>query len=158
MMLTSIHSFSYLWLGRSGSRISSLPSHFPAPPVGSCSVPRLEEICNLSSEFGIWPGVSSQLDMPGKTSKGRQPGGILIRCLNHFNWLLLSQRSSGSTPRPHQMSKLRILYLWLSPVILWSKLRSVTSIHKLVFSVTTHSAWPYRMTIAEQWWPHRTYN
>lgn len=32
-----------------------------------------------------------------KHCRGRHPGGILTRCLNGFNWLLLTQRSSSST-------------------------------------------------------------
>lgn len=44
---------------------------------------------NPSSEF--WVGSA------WKTSQGRCPGGILIRCLNHLNWLIFTRRSSGST-------------------------------------------------------------
>ena len=40
---------------------------------------------------------------------GRCPGGILIRCLNHLNWLLSTQRSSSSTPSPSQMAELLTL-------------------------------------------------
>lgn len=50
-----------------------------------------------------------------KTSKGRSPGGILIRCPNHLNWPLLAQRSSCSTLSSLRMSERLILSLRLSP-------------------------------------------
>lgn len=39
-----------------------------------------------------------------KTSNGRRHGGILIRCRNHFSWLLSTIRTSGSTSSYLQMS------------------------------------------------------
>lgn len=44
-----------------------------------------------------------------KTSNGRCPGGILIRCPNLFNWLLSMCRRSSSTPSFLHMSELHTL-------------------------------------------------
>lgn len=44
-------------------------------------------------------------------SKVRCLGGILIKCLNHFSWLLLTPKSSGSTPGSLWMSVLLTLFL-----------------------------------------------
>ena len=43
------------------------------------------------------------------TSLGRHPEGILLRCPNHFNWLLSTQRNSDSTLRPSWMTELLTL-------------------------------------------------
>ena len=49
------------------------------------------EIYNISSMFWVYLKVSYQLNVAR-----RPPGCILTRCLNYLNWLLLTQRSSGS--------------------------------------------------------------
>ncbi len=53
-------------------------------------------------------GRSFWLGLSGKPAKG----GILIRCLNHLNLLLLTRRSSGSTPSSIQMSELSLRLSW----------------------------------------------
>lgn len=53
----------------------------------------------ITSEQAL--GLAWGLPLPGcawKTYKGRRPGGILIRCLNHFSVLLSTQRSTGCFP------------------------------------------------------------
>ncbi|MED6237056.1 hypothetical protein ATANTOWER_018225 [Ataeniobius toweri] len=61
------------------------PRHPQAHSGGSLGVLRPYGIYSASSEFWIFPRVSSKGDMPGKTSEVRQPGGILIRFSNHLN-------------------------------------------------------------------------
>ena len=56
---------------------------------------------------------------------GRCPGGILIRCLNHLNWLLSTQRSSSSTPSPSQMAELLTLKIG-HPCFFWVRYRFLT--------------------------------
>jgi len=51
-----------------------LPSHTLVPPGGSRGVPRPDEIYNPSSGFWVCPGVSSQLDVPGKPLRGGAGG------------------------------------------------------------------------------------
>lgn len=47
----------------------------------------------MSLPGGLLPAGRTQ-----ETTKERRPGGVLTRCLNHFNWPFSTQRSSGSTP------------------------------------------------------------
>ena len=83
---TSIHPLPSAYpRSRRKPRQPSPQRPFPAPPGGSQGVPRSDMTCNSSSVFWICPGASSQLDMREKTSKGKQPGGILNRCLNHLS-------------------------------------------------------------------------
>lgn len=51
----------------------------------------------LSGDHGSsgLPGGVLPVRRAGKTFKGRRPGGILIRCPDHLNWLLSTQRKSG---------------------------------------------------------------
>ena len=51
----------------------------------------------------------------------RHPGGILIRCPNHLNWLLSIQRSSGPTQSPSWMAELLTLSLKETPATLRRK-------------------------------------
>lgn len=63
---------------------------------------------------GSTPRVSFELDMPGKTSKGGRPEGILNRCANHLSWLPSTQRSSCSPPTSLRRSELFTQSLRLS--------------------------------------------
>lgn len=106
-----IHSFSAAYLGFSDRKLSMAAQLFFSPTTSSRSIGRIRSIlmsdgkCNRSSMFWVSPEVSSQMDMPGKTSKGKCPGGLLIRCPNHLTWLFSSQRSSGSTQSSLLMSE-----------------------------------------------------
>jgi len=51
-------------------RLPSRPQHFPAHSGGSRGVPRPAGRCNPSSASWVFPGVSSQLDVPGKPLMG----------------------------------------------------------------------------------------
>ncbi len=57
--------------------------------------------------FWVCPRVSQ---CARKASRGRHLGGILIWCPNHLNWLLLTLRSSGSTPSILQMLECLTVY------------------------------------------------
>lgn len=74
-----------------------------------------------------------------KTSKGRHPGSILIRCTNHLSWLLSTHRSIGA---PLCMSELLTPSLRLSPETLQRKYFKTFCIHNLIISVTIQSSWP----------------
>lgn len=90
-----------------------------------------------SLPWGVLPIGHAQ-----KTSTGGRPGGILIRCQSHLTWLLLTWRSTSSTPSSPQISKLLTPSLRLIPATIWRKLFSATCIWDLILSVTTQSSWP----------------
>lgn len=90
IFILSIRPLSSAYLG---SGCCGVPQqHFPALPGGFKGISRLDEIYIPCSKFLVYPGVSSQLNMSQKTSKGRRPGGILIKCLNFLNLLLSTQK------------------------------------------------------------------
>lgn len=93
-------SAAYLGSGRGGSWLSRVVQTYLSPAVFSSSswgIPRPDEIYNCSRVLWVCPAVSYH---------GSHPEGILIRCLDHLNWLLLISRSSSSTPR----------FLWLTNI------------------------------------------
>lgn len=67
-----------------------------SPPWGSYSIPMPDEIYSISS---LLPVGCVQ-----KASIGRHSRSILIRYLNHLNWLLLTWKSSSCTPSSLWMS------------------------------------------------------
>jgi len=87
-------------------RLPSHPQHFPARSRGFRGVPRPTALSVLGLPRGLLPVGHTR-----NTSKGRHPGEIRIRCPNHLSWLLLTGRSSGSTPSSLLMSKLLNPYL-----------------------------------------------
>lgn len=102
----SINPSAYLRLGNGGRRLSPVfqtsfslhQEHFPGLPGGSRGIPIPDGMHNPSIKFWVYPGVPSQLDVPGRFPRG----GVRIRCLNQF----LMWRSSGSNLKLLQMSKL----------------------------------------------------
>ncbi len=69
----SIHPSAYPGLDCGGSRLRKVVQMILAPAMhssssgGSQGVPRPDEICNPSSVFWVYPKVSYQLDVPGKS-------------------------------------------------------------------------------------------
>ncbi|KAL4000620.1 NLR family CARD domain-containing protein 3 [Sarotherodon galilaeus] len=106
-----------------------------ACPGKQKGVPRPAKTYNLSSVSWVCSRASSRWAMPGTP----HPGGILVRYLNHLNWLLSMGRSSGSTLSPSRMSELLTLSLRERPATLWKKPSFAACICDLVLSVTTHS-------------------
>uniref|UniRef100_A0A3P9DCN9 Phospholipid phosphatase related 5b n=1 Tax=Maylandia zebra TaxID=106582 RepID=A0A3P9DCN9_9CICH len=82
----------------------------PAFPVEHQGVPRPAERYNLASVSLTCPWAPSRWNMPGTPHLGI-PGGILVRCPIHLNWLLSMWRSSSSTLSPSRMAELPTLSL-----------------------------------------------
>ncbi len=122
----SIHPLSaaYPWSSRGGSIMSRGPqtslSLATSKSGGSQGIPRPVQRYDLSTWIWACPRASSQLDVPG-TSLERHPEGILTRCLNDLNWLLSTQRSSGSSPSSSRMTELLTLSLREMPATLLRK-------------------------------------
>lgn len=57
-----------------------------------------------------------------RNSQRRCPGGILDRCLNHLNWVILMWKSSSSSLGPSQMAELLTLFLGERPATFQRKL------------------------------------
>lgn len=66
---------------------------------------------NPSSRFSVYLEATSQLEMPGKPSKG----GFLIRCPRCLRWLLKTPQNSSSTPGTPPPPKLRPLNVGQEP-------------------------------------------
>jgi len=69
------------------------------------------------------------------TSKGRRPGGILIRCPNHLSWLLLMWGRSGSTSGSLQMPEAPHLWGWAQPPSEWTTFQLLVSSISLFWSL-----------------------
>ena len=115
--------------GSSSSRVSQT-SLFPATSASS-------DHLILGLPRGLLPAGCAW-----NTSQRKWPGGILTRCPNHLNWLLPTQRSSGSTPSPSRMTELLTLSIRETPATLLRKPISAACIRDLVLSVLTHPSWP----------------
>uniref|UniRef100_A0AAZ1X3V8 G-protein coupled receptors family 1 profile domain-containing protein n=1 Tax=Oreochromis aureus TaxID=47969 RepID=A0AAZ1X3V8_OREAU len=114
---------------------------YPRPGRGGSSLSR-EAQTSLSPRVLGLPRGLLPVGHARNTSPRRRPGGILVRCPNHLNWLLSMWRSSGSTLSPSRMAELLTLSLRERPATLRRKPISAACIRDLVLSVTTHSSWP----------------
>lgn len=86
----------------------------PFPPVmegyrNVSSALKCFQLQHPSSVSWVCPEVSSRLDMTQTT----HPGGILVRCLNHFDWLLLMWRYVSSTLSHQWLVKSLSSKLWV---------------------------------------------
>lgn len=90
---------------------------------------------NLPSVFWVCPSISLPVGCARKISNGRCPGRILIRCLNHFNFLTWGSSSSISLL---WMLELLTLSPRLSPAT-QRKLISGACVCDLILLVTTQS-------------------
>lgn len=113
----SVHPLSSTYLGShcSGSRLSRVVQTSTSPTMLSSSLwgslrhsQARWDIETLQRVLGLPQGL-----LPGgrawKTSNGRRPGGIPIRCPNQLSLLLSTRRSTGSTPSSLQRSELLTL-------------------------------------------------
>ncbi len=97
------------------SRHPSTWQHSPAPPEGSGSLTGQMRYMIPPASSGSTLGSPRSWRCPENLPRKPPKGGILTRCLNHLCWLLLVQRSSGSTPSSLQSSQLLTPFLRLSP-------------------------------------------
>lgn len=130
--IASIH-LPLIWGWFTGAPSPGRPP--PACPGKHQGVPRPAERYNLSSVSWGCPRASSRWDMP----RTPHPGGILIRCPNHLNWLLSMWRSSSFTLSLSRMAELLTLSLSEMPAIVRRKPISATCIRNLVLLVNIHS-------------------
>lgn len=126
-------SFELFHYSHSSNKLSSVfhhpicQHHFPVSPGRSWDALRPADMCNPSSEFWVYPGVSKPAGYAQKTSKGRCPRGFLIRCLNHLSWYssklyvdvwasnpLSNAVSSHPTEKIHFSCLYPRCYLWLT--------------------------------------------
>ena len=104
----------------------------------SPGTPRPEKRYNPSTWSWVYPLVLLPVGRARNTSLGKRPSGILIRCLNHLNWLLSTQRSSGSTLSPSRMAELLSLSVRETPATLQRKPISASCTPDLIHSVMNH--------------------
>lgn len=112
---------AYLRSGHGGSRLSKVFLDVPLPSYIFQFLLGDPEAFPDQMSYTIPLGLPSAILIikhARKISKGRHPGGILVRCSDHLHWHLSTQRSSNSTPSSFQMSELLTLYLRLSSAIL----------------------------------------
>ena len=145
----SIHpsSTAYPESSLRGSSFSSEPQTSVSPAMLAnfdWGIPRRsqarEEMKSLHLVLGL-PLSLLPVGYARSTSWGRHPGGILIRCPNHLNWLLSTQRSNGSIPGPFR-------WLRFSPYLYWrpqppcgeNPFQPCT--RDLILSIMTHRSWP----------------
>jgi len=120
-----------------GSRSKSEPHPSLSPAILSSSyrrIPRCSRAKRNKQSFQqalVCPGISSTCGRALKTSKGTQPEGILIKCLNYLIWLFSMQKCSGSTSSSSQMYEFLTIFLRLSPATFQSKLISAACIGNL---------------------------
>ena len=130
-----------IWVGgeqlKQGNPDTPLPGHIKQLLPGDAKMfpgqPR-DIISPAFPQSALWfsPRWACPKHLPRKTSS----------CPNQLNWLLLMQRSSGSTLSLSQMPELLTLSLRLSPATLWRELTLAACDHNLILSVTTQSSWP----------------
>lgn len=115
--------------GHNGSKLckavqTSLPEkHFSAPPGGSRGFPRPVKIHNVCSVLWVFPGVSYQLDVPGKPPRG--------------SWSGVQTASTGSLQRNRAASLLRMP----EPLTLSLRLSPATSQRKLTMATCIYDLW-----------------
>lgn len=120
--MTSILLFfsAYLTFGHASSRLTRVFQTFQFL-LGDPEV-----FLGFSTRFWVYPRVCSLLGVPRKSL-----GGIRTRCPNHFIWLLLTCRSSSSTPRSLQISELLVsniilkCKLFLSQIVLPFRVKQI---------------------------------
>ncbi len=109
--------------------------HLPAPPGGSSSVPKPDEICNPSSLFLVHLRVSYQLDVPRKPPKG---GAQKASSCQNTSADSFPQEGAAAIPRA-RMCELLTLSLRVSLATLNGKIISIVCICDVILSVTTQS-------------------